>query len=101
VNQRRSQQPYCQRRIHVDLRVTDDEARFVVRDEGPGFDVASAPNSDDPQTLEQRGGQGLVLMRTFMDEVTFNSTGNEVTLVKRGRPREDAKPAAGGSKAAG
>jgi len=25
----------------------------------------------------------LLLMRTFMDEVTFNSTGNQVTMIKR------------------
>ena len=36
----------------------------------------------DPKTLERVGGRGLVLMRHFMDEVTFNPAGNEVTLVK-------------------
>jgi anti-sigma regulatory factor (Ser/Thr protein kinase) len=28
-------------------------------------------------------GRGLLLMRTFMDDVSFNSTGNQVTMVKR------------------
>jgi anti-sigma regulatory factor (Ser/Thr protein kinase) len=33
--------------------------------------------------VEAEGGRGLSLMRTFMDEVTFNEAGNEVTMVKR------------------
>ena len=31
----------------------------------------------------REGGRGLVLMRTFMDQVSFNESGNEVTMVKR------------------
>ena len=31
-------------------------------------------------------GRGLVLMRAFMDEVTYNDAGNEVTMVKRRPP---------------
>ena len=36
-----------------------------------------------PGSLEAKGGRGLVLMRAFMDDVKFNSQGNEVTLVMR------------------
>ena len=28
-------------------------------------------------------GRGLLLMRTFLDEVRYNERGNEVTLIKR------------------
>jgi anti-sigma regulatory factor (Ser/Thr protein kinase) len=28
-------------------------------------------------------GRGLLLMKTFMDDVTYNATGNEVTMTKR------------------
>jgi anti-sigma regulatory factor (Ser/Thr protein kinase) len=31
------------------------------------------------------GGRGLLLIRTFMDSVTHNQSGNEITLVKRGK----------------
>ena len=33
--------------------------------------------------LEKLSGRGVLLMRTFMDEVSFNERGNEVTMVKR------------------
>lgn len=83
VAQRQSQTPYCDRRIAVEARITPAEARFVICDEGPGFDISIVPDPHDPRALEREGGRGLVLMRTFMDEVTFSEKGNEVTLVKR------------------
>ncbi|MCY2992652.1 MAG: response regulator [Planctomycetota bacterium] len=83
VEQRRSQLPYRDRRIHLHVRMSTDEARFVIRDEGPGFDTVKLPKLSDPDSLAQTGGRGLLLMQTFMDEVTFNDQGNEVTMVKR------------------
>ena len=71
------------RRIHVLVTLSPSEARFVIRDEGPGFDPESVPDPTDPANLERESGRGLLLMRTFMDEVRFNQAGNEVTLIKR------------------
>jgi CheY-like chemotaxis protein/anti-sigma regulatory factor (Ser/Thr protein kinase) len=79
----RGSQPSCrQRKVFVDVLISQQEARFVVRDEGPGFAHLAAPQRHDPKTLERGRGRGLVLMRHFMDEVIFNPRGNEVTLVK-------------------
>ena len=74
---------YRARRIHVAVSLSPEEVRFVVRDEGPGFDVTTVPLSKDPSALEPGRGRGLAIMRNLMDEVTFNDAGNEVTLVKR------------------
>lgn len=82
VAQRRVSAPYASRRVHVDSRLTRDEARFVIRDEGPGFDPTKLPNPLDPECFDKAGGRGILLMRTFMSEVSFNATGNEVTLIK-------------------
>lgn len=83
ATERRSLVPYCQRRIHVRATVDPDSATFVIRDEGPGFDVSRLDHSIDSEDLMRVGGRGLLLIRTFMDEVKYNSTGNEITLVKR------------------
>jgi CheY-like chemotaxis protein len=96
VRERRSQSPYCDRKVFVDIRLSSHEAQIVVRDEGKGFDVSALPARDDPGVLEKEAGRGLVLMRTFMDEVTFNPAGNEVTMVKR-RAAEGPPGDAGGS----
>ena len=82
VEQRRHQSPYRERRVRLTARFSRREAVYVVRDEGPGFDVSSLPDPTDPSNLEKSSGRGLLLIRTFMDEVRFNSTGNEITLRK-------------------
>jgi CheY-like chemotaxis protein len=83
VERRRNEEPYRDRRIYVEIRISPDEARFVVRDEGNGFDISAIPDLSQAGALEGVGGRGLSLMRSFMDEVSFNEKGNEVTLVKR------------------
>jgi len=72
------------RRVHVRAVFTRDEARFTIRDEGPGFNPQEVlAEHDEPSRLSSAGGHGLVLIRTFVDEVQFNPLGNEITLVKR------------------
>ena len=93
LDERPFQQPYADRRIHVRAEIDSQGANFWIRDEGPGFDVASIPNPEDPTSLEQQSGRGLVLLQTFMDEVEYNETGNEVRLLKR-RATVDAEGSA-------
>jgi CheY-like chemotaxis protein len=83
VLERRMQSPYCDRRVLVQIRMNLQEARFVIRDNGDGFQHANHATQPAPGSLEAKGGRGLVLMRAFMDDVKFNSQGNEVTLVMR------------------
>jgi CheY-like chemotaxis protein len=83
AEERRHMQPYRERRLHVGAKLSRHEARFVIRDEGPGFEVASLPDPADPANLGKGRGRGLLLIRTFMDEVSYNASGNQITLVKR------------------
>lgn len=80
---RREQSPYRERKIHITETLTAESATFVIRDEGPGFDTSKVNDEPDPDDLEAVSGRGLMLMKAFMDEVTYNQKGNEVTLVKR------------------
>jgi CheY-like chemotaxis protein/anti-sigma regulatory factor (Ser/Thr protein kinase) len=85
LGQRRRDLPYATRRVHVNARESPAEARYVIRDEGPGFDPTSLPDPTDPANLERVSGRGLLLIRTFMDEVRHNDKGNEIVLLKRRR----------------
>jgi CheY-like chemotaxis protein/anti-sigma regulatory factor (Ser/Thr protein kinase) len=77
-------------RVYVRAVFSPQEARFTIRDEGPGFDVSQLPDvKADPSHLSSGGGRGLVLAHMFMDEVSFNPAGNEITLVRRAGPRGD------------
>ncbi len=83
VFQRLSSGPYRERKILLAASMSPERARFVIRDEGPGFDHSKLPKPGEPDALEREGGHGLLLIQTFMDEVSFNEAGNEVTMVKR------------------
>lgn len=83
VEQRRQESPYRDRRIFVDSRISRAEAVWTIRDEGRGFDPESLADPTDPANFEKASGRGLLLIRTFMDDVQHNELGNEVTLVKR------------------
>lgn len=83
AEQRRALEPYRSRRIFVEAEADRRQARYTVRDEGPGFDITSLDKPFDPEDLMRVGGRGMLLIRTFMDEVEHNATGNQITLVKR------------------
>jgi CheY-like chemotaxis protein len=82
ILQRQQEEPYEDRRVHVHARESQHEARYIIRDEGQGFDLNKIPDPTDPANLEKVSGRGLYLIRTFMDEVHHNPIGNEITLVK-------------------
>jgi CheY-like chemotaxis protein len=82
VSERRQQPPYCERRLQIHAKLSPIRAEFAVVDEGPGFDPKSLPDPTDLANLDTIGGRGLLLIRTFMDEVQFNVKGNQITLVK-------------------
>ena len=90
--QRRQVAPYAERRIHVRLHLDRDQLSITIRDEGPGFDPESLPDPTAPGYLERPCGRGVLLMRAFMDFVSFNEAGNEVTLVKQTRGVSETEP---------
>lgn len=69
----------------VRIRYSIDATRVIItiEDEGAGFDLANVPDPTLPENLEQPSGRGILLMRSFMTSVTYNDTGNQVTLEKR------------------
>ncbi len=90
IAERRTTAPFGDRRARLVATFRPGEATFVVSDEGRGFDPSDVPDPTDPENLVKPHGRGLLLMRTFLDEVSHNAIGNEVTLVKRiGRTKEN------------
>jgi CheY-like chemotaxis protein len=92
VEKRCAEEPYKSRKIFVEVRISQDEARFTIRDQGPGFDVSALRDMCECGALEGERGRGLWLMRTFMDEVICEPPGNQVVMVKR-RDKAASAPA--------
>ena len=83
INGRLDCAPFCQRRVKVQANFSADQIQFRILDEGQGFDPASLNDPREPENILKAGGRGMLLIRSFMDEVVHNSAGNEITLVKR------------------
>ena len=84
---RRSTPPYANRTVEIRTEIDRDGVLYEIVDHGPGFDVAILDRPFDPEDLMRIGGRGLLLIRTFMDQMIHNETGNRITLIKRARPR--------------
>lgn len=81
TEQRRKRWDLRDRRIVADVHITSHTARFVIRDDGPGFDRYTTRRSAE-DCFESGDNRGSMLMYTLMDEVLYNEKGNEVTLIK-------------------
>ena len=68
------------KKVQIDYQVSREEFRIRIQDEGAGFDLDSVPDPTSPGYLEQPSGRGLMLMRHYMTEVTFNQRGNCVEM---------------------
>jgi CheY-like chemotaxis protein len=88
VAHRQGSAPYNTRTIYFDARIMREMLRVVVRDQGRGFDIKNIPKPVDSSNIATKGGRGLLLIQSFMDKVSFNEKGNEITMIKyRSEPK--------------
>jgi serine/threonine-protein kinase RsbW len=60
----------------------DGEVSITVRDEGRGFDSSTVPDPTFVENLLFTHGRGIYLMKTLMDEVSFEEGGSVVRMRK-------------------
>lgn len=80
---RNQTEPYKDRKISVTVLIDQTAIEYRIEDEGPGFDPAGIPDPTTEEFIDRPCGRGVLLMRTFMDEVNYNEKGNAVTMIKR------------------
>jgi anti-sigma regulatory factor (Ser/Thr protein kinase) len=56
---------------------------IVVRDPGPGFELAGVPNPLEGTNVLKGSGRGIFLINQLMDEVRFADGGRELYMRKR------------------
>lgn len=69
--------------VRIAAELSAKEARFIIEDEGEGFDPKSIPDPLDPANMFKTSGRGVLLIYNIMDEVAYNERGNRVTMIKR------------------
>lgn len=71
------------KKLTIEASVSVEEFRVAICDQGKGFRPEELPDPTADEFLERPHGRGVMLMRAYMTEVSFNESGNCVTLVKR------------------
>src|SRR5579864_1211865 len=69
----------------------DGEVAITVRDEGRGFGSSAVPNPTFRGNLLFRHGRGIYLMKTLMDEVSFEEDGAVVMMRKKSNANSAAQ----------
>lgn len=60
--------------------VNETNMRFIIEDEGPGFDFNNLPDPTAPENIEKPHGRGVFLMRQLADDCSFEDGGRIVIL---------------------
>jgi serine/threonine-protein kinase RsbW len=68
--------------VHISYRINAERFDIRITDEGAGFDPSDVPDPTAVENLERPCGRGLMLMRYYMNEVTFHGRGNCVSMCK-------------------
>lgn len=69
--------------VRITADISPEEARFIVEDEGEGFDVTSIPDPTIEENLLKSSGRGVLIIKKIMDEAIYNEKGNRLEMVKK------------------
>jgi len=79
--------------VDIEYEVSDDWVKFIITDQGRGFDREAIPHAAHPEDpiahlpIREKlglrdGGFGILLCKGMVDRVDYNAAGNQVTLTK-------------------
>ncbi len=69
-----------EKNVSISLFLQDGLIKFIVKDEGEGFNYDDLPDPTAPQNIDKPGGRGIFLMKQLSDEVSFSDEGKTVEL---------------------
>ena len=66
--------------VYLSLILNDNIIKFIIQDEGFGFDFHNLPDPTAPENIDKPSGRGIFLMKHLCDEVNFKENGRLVEL---------------------
>lgn len=75
----------CDEQKLVTLSVSEEEGRlkFVIQDEGEGFDFNHLPDPTAPENIEKPSGRGVFLIKNLADLMVFSNEGSRLEVFFR------------------
>lgn len=69
------------KKVRLGLKQNKKSVRFVVEDEGIGFDYNNLPDPTNPKNLDKVKGRGIFLIKSLSDKTTFKRGGRVVEML--------------------
>lgn len=66
--------------VHLELLIEDELLKFIIQDEGQGFDFTEQQDPTSPENIEKIGGRGIFLIKHLTDDVKFEEGGKKTVL---------------------
>ncbi|MGL4370257.1 MAG: ATP-binding protein [Spirochaetota bacterium] len=84
IERRQNDPLYRDRTASIRYSLSGERVIYVIEDDGPGFDFISVMDRvrREANTGDLDHGRGLMIAHSVFDSVSFNETGNKVTLIK-------------------
>ena len=69
------------KKVRLGLKQNKRSVRFIVEDEGMGFDHNTLPDPTNPKNIEKVKGRGIFLIKSLSDKTTFKQGGRVVEML--------------------
>ena len=69
------------KKVKIQLRKNKKSVRFVIEDEGAGFDFSSLPDPTSPENINKVKGRGIFLIKNLADKAKFKNGGRVVDML--------------------
>jgi serine/threonine-protein kinase RsbW len=66
--------------VNLELIFEENKIKFIISDQGSGFNVENLADPTAPENLEKTGGRGIFLIKNLADEVLFEEEGKRTVL---------------------
>jgi len=70
-----------EKKVKIKLKENKKSIRFVVEDEGSGFDHESLPDPTSPENVDKIKGRGIFLIKNLADKAKFKDGGRIVDML--------------------
>ena len=70
-----------EKKVKIKLLKNKKSVRFVIEDEGVGFDYDSLPDPTSPENLDKVKGRGIFLIKNLADKTKFKEGGRVVDML--------------------
>jgi serine/threonine-protein kinase RsbW len=67
--------------VEIYTKITNGDLYIQVHDQGNGFQFDNLPDPTLPETIEEEGGRGILLIKELCDEIQFLNEGRIIEML--------------------